>query len=180
MRKNAATKTKAEYMKEYLARPDIKEWRKQYESEYRKDPAKHERILELARRRYKLNRDRIAERNRLSNLRNRVTRSKRIAAKHAALKAEAIVAYGGRCACCGESNPAFLTIDHRNNDGKIDGVYGPHLYKKLKKEGWPDRVRLMCWNCNSGRGLATSKGICPHRSNDHVRGLLLLNQIDFQ
>ncbi len=27
--------------------------------------------------------------------------------------------YGQRCACCGETEPAFLAIDHVNNDGNV-------------------------------------------------------------
>jgi hypothetical protein len=39
---------------------------------------------------------------------------------YGALRAELIAAYGGRCACCGESESIFLDLDHVNNDGKED------------------------------------------------------------
>src|SRR5262245_20214343 len=29
------------------------------------------------------------------------------------LRAEMILAFGGRCECCGESQPEFLTLDHK-------------------------------------------------------------------
>lgn len=38
-------------------------------------------------------------------------------ARRRRLRAEVIAAYGGRCACCGEATPEFLSIDHVNNDG---------------------------------------------------------------
>src|SRR5881396_3810055 len=38
--------------------------------------------------------------------------------RYAALRAEGIGAYGGKCACCGETTFEFLTIDHVRNDGK--------------------------------------------------------------
>ena len=79
--------------------------------------------------------------------------------------------YGGKCNCCGESNPLFLTIDHVNNDGykhrgRNDGKYkigsfSGHYYKTIIKAGFPDDLQLLCYNCNCGR--ARNKGICPHK-----------------
>lgn len=34
------------------------------------------------------------------------------------LKLAFIDAYGGKCACCGEAEVAFLTEEHKNRDGK--------------------------------------------------------------
>jgi hypothetical protein len=80
--------------------------------------------------------------------------------------------YGGKCNCCGESNPLFLTIDHVNNDGyKIrprnkKGNYGSpfsgHYYKQIIKAGFPKDLQLLCWNCNCGK--ARNKGVCPHKT----------------
>ena len=83
------------------------------------------------------------------------------------LKMEVIAAYGGKCACCGETAFEFLSIDHI--DGRLvherrgrtryqfDGI---HLYRRLKSEGWPkDRYRLLCMNCNFAVG---KYGYCPH------------------
>lgn len=80
------------------------------------------------------------------------------------LRTEALDAYGGKCDCCGESTPEFLTLDHFNGDGKqhrkLLGGTGP-IYIKLRQEGWPrDQIRLLCWNCN----CATRYGrVCPHK-----------------
>lgn len=65
---------------------------------------------------------------------------------------------GGMCVCCGEDDPGFLTVDHIDNDGQVDGVYGDHLYSIVRQES--HRFRLMCWNCNSGR----RHGPCPHET----------------
>jgi hypothetical protein len=84
------------------------------------------------------------------------------------LKAELIAAYGGQCACCGEPNPGFLTIDHIFNDGHVERAAFPkgggshHLYERLKKRGYPkDRYQLLCFNCNMGK--AFNHGVCPHK-----------------
>lgn len=86
-------------------------------------------------------------------------------ARQAALRRDAIAAYGGKCVCCGEDNPAFLTIDHVGGGGtkhrKSLGGGGEAIYAWLKREGYPkEGFRLLCMNCN----WATSRngGVCPH------------------
>ena len=55
------------------------------------------------------------------------------------LQDEAIMAYGGyECACCGEAEPLYLSIDHVNNDGaqhrkELGSLGGHKLYKWLKR-----------------------------------------------
>lgn len=80
------------------------------------------------------------------------------------LKMEMISAYGGKCACCGEVDHEFLTLDHPKRDGRqhrkqVGAAAG--TWRDLKKRGWPkDDYRLFCWNCN----MATRHGnTCPHQ-----------------
>ena len=80
-------------------------------------------------------------------------------------------AYGGyRCACCGESHPQFLTIDHINNDGAAhrkdvnNGLRrggGKKIYTWLISNNFPAGFQILCMNCNWGK--ARNGGICPHR-----------------
>lgn len=85
------------------------------------------------------------------------------------LRSELIAAYGGKCSCCEESEPAFLTLEHKNRDGKAhrmllsngkNNSWSSAVYLDLKRRGWPrDGYTLLCFNCNH----ATWKlGICPH------------------
>jgi hypothetical protein len=87
---------------------------------------------------------------------------------HKARRAEAIAAYGGHCACCGESHPAFLTIDHIAGGGNAHrrsltatgAIAGSsNFYAWLKKNKFPAGFQLLCHNCN----FAKSHGGCPHR-----------------
>ena len=81
------------------------------------------------------------------------------------LKAKVIAAYGGKCECCGESEPAFLTIDHVNNNGSEHrkSIGSNRIYGWLEKHGFPrDGFQLLCFNCNCGRRI--NGGICPHQS----------------
>ena len=78
-------------------------------------------------------------------------------------KIEAIAAYGGKCACCGESELQFLCIDHINGGGNKHRatIKGGSLnfYRWLKRNGYPYGFRVLCWNCNASYGLF---GNCPH------------------
>lgn len=92
-----------------------------------------------------------------------------------ALRLAALFAYGGLvCACCGEKEVNFLTLDHINNDGATDrlkiagrrNAAGTHTYKWLKARNYPPGYQVLCMNCNFGKRM--NKGVCPHlkRCND--------------
>jgi hypothetical protein len=88
------------------------------------------------------------------------------------LKIQTFEAYGGcKCVCCGESDPEFLTLDHINLDGgdqrrkesssgKNWGWGGHHLFRQLRKNGFPPGFQVLCMNCNFGK--TRNNGVCPH------------------
>ncbi len=80
---------------------------------------------------------------------------------------DAIVAYGGKCACCGEDRPEFLGIDHINGGGnkhrKEEGIHS--LSRWLRKNKYPEGFRVLCHNCNISIG---SYGYCPHTGAKHI------------
>jgi len=89
------------------------------------------------------------------------------ARKRKSLKKEIISYYGGRCACCGESEIIFLTMDHVDNNGaehrreaKISS--GLDFYYWLRRNGYPEGFQVLCWNCNTGKHI--NGGVCPHMS----------------
>lgn len=82
------------------------------------------------------------------------------------IRFEVLQRYGGnppKCACCGEIQIEFLTIDHINNDGaKHRKEIGGRLYQWLyKKEYMPDRFQVLCINCNYAKQWY---GKCPHQN----------------
>src|SRR5690348_13095655 len=101
-----------------------------------------EYLKQSAREHYIANRDRIAEENQ-------------------ALKAEVISEYGEVCACCGEGQIDFLTMDHVNNDGKHHRRQEHNkLYRWLKKNGFPkENFQVLCMNCSWAKRI---NGKCPH------------------
>lgn len=76
--------------------------------------------------------------------------------------------FGDKCACCGETERMFLSVDHINNDGNIqrkqttDG--GRDMYRKLTNAilagNPPKDLQLLCRNCNWGKHV--NGGVCPH------------------
>jgi hypothetical protein len=94
-------------------------------------------------------------------------RRKTALAHYYKMQHQAIMAYGGyRCACCGETEPLFLSLDHVNNDGKahrmkLGTLGGTKLYKWLRENEWPEGFQVLCMNCNQGRHR--NGGTCPHK-----------------
>lgn len=87
-------------------------------------------------------------------------------------KRQAMQAYGNKCACCGESDLRFLSIDHVNNDGAAHRreLLGPDrkkrgagsaIYNWLRKNDYPEGFQVLCFNCNMGKQI--NGGICPHK-----------------
>jgi hypothetical protein len=84
------------------------------------------------------------------------------------------MAYGGyKCACCGETEPKFLTIDHIFNNGaehrrELGGVdgngkgYSNRVLVWAKQHGYPAGFQVLCMNCNFGKSV--NGGICPHKA----------------
>jgi len=84
---------------------------------------------------------------------------------HRVKKARVMDAYGGKCACCGETELAFLTIDHVDGDGADHrrelGVKGVR-YAWFIQNGFPKGFQVLCANCNFGRHI--NGGVCPHQT----------------
>ena len=123
----------------------------------------------------------IREKNRLDNLfadglcrcKNPVRHGRKSCEKclgtrrvaHVNLKIECLNAYGGcKCCCCGETELSFLSLDHKDNNGKQDRRKHPgNYYNHLKRLSFPKDINLqvLCMNCQFGR--KHNNGICPHQ-----------------
>jgi hypothetical protein len=79
---------------------------------------------------------------------------------------ETYAAYGGyKCACCGEAEPLFLSVDHVANNGgehRKREIHARKLVEYLKRRRFPKGYQILCWNCQMGK--ARNGGICPHKN----------------
>lgn len=89
------------------------------------------------------------------------------------LRIEVLTHYGGDpvvCACCGEDNLEFMTIDHINGGGNRHRKrLGNNMlvYRELRRLGYPAGYRVLCMNCNHSLG---HYGYCPHGGLDEATG----------
>jgi hypothetical protein len=78
------------------------------------------------------------------------------------IRREVIEGYGGRCVCCANDFLPHLTIDHIAGGGsaerKTPGGSQRSLYRRLRREGFPEGFQVLCWNCNWTKHL---HGRCP-------------------
>lgn len=74
------------------------------------------------------------------------------------------------CACCGENNQIFLTIDHINNDGNNHRkqISSGGLYQWLKSHNYPKGFQVLCYNCNMVKG---HYGMCVHIKKEGKRDI---------
>ena len=91
---------------------------------------------------------------------------------HKAVKTAVFTAYGNVCACCGETEPLFLDIDHMDNDGaehrkKHKLSTGTQFYMWLIKQKFPSNFQTLCCNCN--RGKFRNGGVCPHKEQENPK-----------
>jgi hypothetical protein len=83
--------------------------------------------------------------------------------ERAQFKLGMLEAFGWKCECCGETNPQFLTLDHKNpGEGeKSTGLKTHQLYAIAKADEWNrSKYQLLCFNCNCAKGHF---GECPHK-----------------
>jgi len=88
----------------------------------------------------------------------------RIRKRYLTRKAAVFNHYGKRCACCGETEEVFLTIDHINGGGrkhKREAGFA-NIHDFVFRNNFPDYFQILCFNCNQGKFL--NGGICPHKS----------------
>ena len=65
------------------------------------------------------------------------------------------------CACCGETEYSFLTIDHINPCGKDrESRTGYYIYRYLRKNKYPEGYQILCYKCNHAKAGFKVK-FCP-------------------
>jgi hypothetical protein len=87
----------------------------------------------------------------------------KVLSKYHKIKTKIFDHYGYKCSCCGETEPRFLSIEHKNLDGaehrrnkRTNGVYFDII-----KANYPDSYEILCMNCNWSQRYGEP---CPHKN----------------
>lgn len=79
------------------------------------------------------------------------------------LRKNIIDGYGAVCNCCGETERAFLTLDHVLGNGaehrREKSVQ--QIYREVINSNFPEQYRLLCMNCNFANRFGKR---CPHEN----------------
>ena len=104
----------------------------------------------------------------------RARNNQRIREAKARLRQDIFDAYGWSCACCGETEEAFLQLDHVKDDGAQHRrrVKGTNVYHELRQRGFPSGFQTLCSNCN----WAKRRGDCPHQTKKSIAEFGLLQR----
>lgn len=91
-----------------------------------------------------------------------------VARYQARIKAEVFSTYGNCCACCGELEMAFLTIDHVSGGGRQERIQNKmssnKLFLTIRRLGFPPAYQILCANCNMAKH---TRGVCPHQKEEN-------------
>lgn len=123
--------------------------------EYNQRPERHKKKL-LLEKEWRENNRELANKSSRESKKKYEARCKDLVFEH----------YGKVCACCGESNKIFLSIDHINGGGeKHRKQMKEKITTWLVRNNFPDGFQTLCFNCNWGKHL--NGGICPHKEKSN-------------
>jgi len=74
-----------------------------------------------------------------------------------------VIGYGGKCACCGETELDFLDVHHIEGRGTLERVQaggGSNLIRRKIEAEFPPGMEVLCANCHTG---IERLGFCPHK-----------------
>ena len=84
------------------------------------------------------------------------------------LKETFFTMYGTLCACCGETERKFLTLDHIHGGGRQEnksGGGGQKIYRNAVKSLNKEKYRVLCFNCNCASYFSKR---CPHNQIETI------------
>lgn len=118
---------------------------------------------------YAKNKQRKARINKVWYKKARLVVLKKYAERNNTLRMKVLYTYGGnppKCACCGEDELVFLTIDHCMGGGYKDRKHRSmySIFTRILKEMDFSKYQILCMNCNWAKNRY--KIICPHQQKE--------------
>ncbi len=142
-------------------RKEFKRGHPEYWKEHYRKNAEQYRLR--SRENYQKNKERKKENQLLWNEKNKKRLKEYQRLWHQERRLICINRLGGKCACCGETEPAFLAIDHIDNNGNVHrktmGSGHTMICGWLIKNNFPPGFQVLCHNCNMAKSFS---GQCPH------------------
>jgi len=141
---------------------DKKEWKKEYNKKYYQE--NKEKIKEYDKKYYQENQEKIKEyREKTKEWKKEYNKKYRQENKELVYNH-----YGNgviECACCGEKEIDFLSLDHiYNNGAKHRKKIGKTIsFKWIMKNNFPPIFQLLCMNCNFSKGKRKNNCKCIHQ-----------------
>ena len=160
--------------REKRQRPEEKEKQKEYAHRYYLK--NKERLLEKTKKYDRENKELNTVRRkkwRQKNAEHVKNRDRTLRKKYKMMVYEHYGKDGIKCACCGEDEIEFLTLDHiYNNGGHHRKKLGyKHLNHWIIQNNYPPIFQLLCMNCNFAKGKNGGTGRCPHEEKLLVNSL---------
>ena|SRR5208282_2185302 len=92
--------------------------------------------------------------------------------KYREIRLQVIALYGRKCQCpwCDVTNPKYLQLDHKNNDGGKERkslpatLRGGRFFELVLKQSKRDDLQLLCANCHQAKRY----GGCTEEDHDHA------------
>lgn len=162
-----------EYYRQRNSSPERIAYNRAYAASYRRDRGENGREYD---------RKRMSDPKRIEYMRNYYKRKyqerKEEYKKHnkaymTKVRRTVLEAYGNKCACCGETNSMFLSLDHVNGGGaehrREVGSSSYKVYRDVIRQGFPAKFRILCFNCNMAMGFY---GFCPHQGESEFSPII--------
>jgi phage gpG-like protein len=153
-----------------LSPDEMKQWRSEWQKRrIRTDPDFRERRYSYWKKWASKNMDRVRENARRNQKpyyqKNKIRMRDNWLRYKDKLRNQFFERYGRSCACCGEDNPMFLSIEHLNGNGaehrrQLNRESPDSIMADIRKNGWPDGYATLCMNCNFAKWR--NGGMCPH------------------
>jgi hypothetical protein len=134
---------------------------------HRKGGPDYEKHLKAQREYYWRHRNEVVERRKEFYRKNAARMSRNAAVFKGHVRRATRAYLGNKCACCGETEQEFLSVDHvRNNGAKHRREKGREawmweVWKAIKEKRIVTEYQLMCFNCNFSKHFG--KGVCAHK-----------------